>query len=95
MMRLRRLAYTGLDGRLERTVGLERTWCRGRGMVDSVSALAPVTVRTSPIAAPTPSGVATADPPIRWSAPQQWARRELGMESGGPNTALGYELLAG
>ncbi len=87
------VAYTGLDGRLERTVGLERTWCRGRGMVETVSTLAPITVHTSPIAAPTPSGVVTADRPIRWSAPQQWARRELTVVSLDP--ALGKESMNG
>ncbi len=87
------VAYTGLDGRLAQTVALERLWCTGRGIVESATSLAPVTVRTSPIAAPTPSGVITAAPLVRWSAPERWAHRELQVVSVDPT--LGKETMNG
>jgi hypothetical protein len=57
------------------------TWMTGRTLRDTCAQLAALPHRTLPVFNSTPWG-------------GQWARRALGHNQGGPNTALGYELIA-
>ena len=57
------------------------TWMTGHALRDTCARLAELPHRTLPVFNSTPWG-------------GQWARRALGHNQGGPNTALGYELIA-
>ncbi|MFJ4686921.1 class I mannose-6-phosphate isomerase [Streptomyces sp. NPDC088789] len=70
-----------IDGWLDVQDPDRPTWIDGDGLRATYAALARRPVRTRPYFNSTPWG-------------GHWARRELGFDPGGRNTALGYELIA-
>lgn len=67
--------YRSKQGGRVRVVSVERTWCTGRGVSAATESFADITTAARSIDALVPPHPDTAQPAIRWSAPQRWAER--------------------
>ena len=78
------VAYRDKSGAPSATVGLQRRWCPGQGLVAASQSRAPVTTVVNRLDG-LPSGVAapttTTDTPVVWSDPSAWRERELSTTS--------------
>lgn len=71
------IRYATKQGQQNRVVGLDRTWCPGRGITAASQSFGDIAETSTPVPPPTgppPTGppVTTTDIPIRWSDPQGW-----------------------
>lgn len=66
------LTYTTKTGRLQRRVGLTRTWCPRQGLVASTESFADLRIVSTRIPPSPPHPRTTAEAPIRWREPQRW-----------------------
>ena len=69
--------YTSKQGQAGRTLTLQRTWCRDRGLVAATESVADVVTRTIQTATTLPRTPETRGPLPRWTAPDSWTEHKL------------------
>ena len=69
--------YTTRQGQPARTVTLQRTWCRNRGLVAATESHADLVTRTTQTATTPPQPPDTRGPLPRWTAPDSWTEHKL------------------
>jgi len=84
------IRYLSKQGQPGRTVVLERTWCRGRGLVAATETFADVVIRTTESATSRPRTPDTAAVPLRWRAPETWTEHKLDTISFDPTFGEGW-----
>lgn len=71
------LRLSSNQGQPGRTITLERTWCKGRGLVASTETFADLATRTVQTPSTQPRTPSTVGTPLRWTAPEQWTEHPL------------------
>ena len=85
--------YTSKQGQPGRTVTLQRTWCRDRGLVSATESFADLVTRTTQTATGPPRTPDTRGPLPRWTAPDSWTEHKLDTISIDPT--FGQEPMSG
>ena len=87
------IRYTSKRGQPGRTVSLQRTWCRHRGLVAATESYADLATRTTQSTTIPPRAPDTAGPLPHWTAPQSWTEHKLDAISIDPT--FGQERVSG
>jgi putative pyrroloquinoline-quinone binding quinoprotein len=81
--------YASRQGQPARTVSLQRTWCRDRGLVAATESYADLVSRTVQTATSPPRPPDTRGPLPRWTAPDSWTEHKLDSISIDPTFGQG------
>ena len=81
--------YTSKQGQPGRTLTVQRTWCRDRGLVSATETYADLVTRTTQTATTPPRTPDTAGSLPHWTAPESWTEHKLDTVSIDPTFGQG------